>query len=146
MAPDGYTTALNVENGEQIWRTNEFPGSESIGISEDGLRLYVKTVKDEVLAYYTASTDPDPILMWMTNVGYGGDNSTSMLIEKGGTLYGSTKNGVIFALNGKNGNLMWQHKLNNSFIGTVLPVNAHRCYYVTSQGSIGLLEGRANSH
>lgn len=146
VAPDGYTTALNVENGEQIWRTNEFPGSESIGISEDGLRLYVKTVKDEVLAYYTASTDPDPILMWMTNVGYGGDNSTSMLIEKGGTLYGSTKNGVIFALNGKNGILMWQHKLNNSFIGTVLPVNAHRCYYVTSQGSIGLLEGRANSH
>lgn len=142
VAPDGFTTALDVNTGEELWRIDEFPASEAIGISEDGQRIYIKSLKDEVFAYYTGSEGPDPILLWMTNVGYDVDNSTSMLIEKNGTLFGSTKNGVIFALYGKSGELLWKHKLTNSFIGTVLPISAHRCYFVTSMGTVGLLEGR----
>lgn len=144
VAPDGYTTALNADNGEQVWRVNEFPASESIGVSEDGLRVYVKTVKDEVLAYYAANDDSDPILLWMANIGYGMDGSPSMLTEKGGTVFGSTKNGLVFGINGKTGDIEWKHKLANTFVGTVLPTSASRCYFVTSQGTIGLLEGRKN--
>lgn len=142
VAPDNMMTAINANTGETLWYANEFPVKESIGISEDKQRVYAKTINDDVICY--SATADEPELLWRTNLGLGKDQSATMLIEKGGTVFGTTQNGVIFALHGKTGEFLWQHKLTNSQINTVVPINSSRCLYVTSQGTIGLLEGRKN--
>lgn len=142
VAPDRNMTAINVNTGETIWRTSESQVRESIGISEDKQRVYAKTMQDNVVCYSANSDTPE--LLWTANVGYGYDHAASMLVEKGGTVFGSTKNGVIFAIHAKTGELLWKHKLSNTLIGTVIPINGNRCVYVTSQGTIGMLEGRKN--
>lgn len=140
--PDGYLNAVSVSSGDSIWTTNEWQMNESIGISEDKQRIYAKTVQDSVICFSAVGNEPQRL--WGTNVGYGHDTAASMLVEKGGTVFGSTKNGVVFALHGKTGELLWVHKIGNTHIGTVVPVSGNRCYYVTSQGYVGLLEGRKN--
>lgn len=140
--PDGYINAISVSTGDSIWTTNEWPMNESIGISEDKQRIYAKTAQDSVICFSALGNTPERL--WGTHVGFGNDKGSSMLVEKGGTVFGSTKNGLIFALNGKTGELEWVHKVCNTYIGTVVPTSGNKCYYVTSQGYVGQLEGRKN--
>ncbi len=140
--PKGDLNAISVSTGDSIWSTNEWKMTESIGISEDNQRIYAKTAQESVVCF--SALGNEPVRLWSTNVGYGRDTGAAMLVEKGGTVFGSTKNGLIFALHAKTGELQWAHKIGNTNIGTVVPVNGNRCYYVTSQGSLGLLEGRKN--
>lgn len=137
-APDRVMTALNVETGETVWRTAESMVRETIGLSEDKLRVYSKTMQDNFVCYSAISDTAERL--WITDVGYGYDHAASMPVEKGGIVFGSTKNGVIFALDGKSGALQWKHKVGNTLVGTVVPLDANSCVYVTSQGVIGVLE------
>lgn len=139
-APDRVITALDVTTGETVWRTAESMVRETIGLSEDKQRVYSKTMQDNFVCY-SATTDKAERL-WITNVGYGYDHAASMPVEKDGIVFGSTKNGVIFAIDGKSGKLEWKHKVGNTLVGTVVPLDANSCVYVTSQGVIGILENQ----
>lgn len=142
--PNGSIHALDVSNGEPIWDTNEWNASESIGISENGMQLYVKTVQDSVVCFSTKVDEPQRI--WGTSIGKSQNNlSSSRIVESGGTVFGSTKNGIIYGLDAKKGDIMWMFKTGNSYVGTVYPVGKNKCLYTTTLGTIGLLEGVKNS-
>jgi outer membrane protein assembly factor BamB len=111
---------------------------ESIGISEDGSQIYAKTMQDSVVCYSTVGDVPRKI--WSINVGYGYEHNPSMLMEKDGTVYGSTKNGMIFALDAQNGMVIWKHKIGNSLVNTVLPIGRKQLLVTTASGELSLLK------
>ena len=53
---------------------------------------------------------------------------------------GSTKEGMIFALEAKTGKLLWRHKIGNSLINTVVPVGKKRVLFTATSGEVGLLK------
>ena len=136
-APDRVMTALDVNTGKMIWRTKESMVRETIGLSADETRLYSKTMQDSVVCYSATSDSPEKI--WSVNVAYGYDHAASMPVEKNNVVFGSTKNGVIFALEAKSGKLLWKHKKGNSLINTVVPLNGNKCLFTSSEGVAGLL-------
>lgn len=136
-APDRVMTAIDAETGKTIWRTKESMVRETIGLSADETKVYSKTMQDSVVCYSTLGSEPKRL--WITNVGYGYDHAASMPVEKAGVVFGSTKNGLIFALEGITGKLLWKHKVGNSLIGTVYPLSATECVYVSGHGLVGLL-------
>lgn len=136
-APDRVMTALDAETGKTVWRTSESMVRETIGLSEDKLRVYSKTMQDSVVCYSTLGNIPKRL--WITNVGYGYDHAPSMPVEKNGVLFGSTKNGIIFALDALSGSLLWKHKVGNSLINTVVPLTANECLFTSAEGIVGLL-------
>lgn len=136
-APDRVITAVDTNSGKTVWRTNESMVRETIGLSEDKTRLYSKTMQDSVVCYSAIGNEPKRL--WITNVGYGYDHAPSMPLEKDGVVFGSTKNGIIFSLNGKTGELLWIHKTGNSLINTVIPLNAKECIFTSAEGIIGKL-------
>lgn len=138
-APDRVMTALDANTGKTIWRTKDSMVRETIGLSEDQERIYSKTMQDSVVCYSTLEDIPHKI--WSVNVSYGYDHAPSMPVEKGNTVFGSTKNGIVFALNAKDGKLLWKHKIGNSLINTVVPLNAQSCLFTSSEGIVGLLSG-----
>ncbi len=136
--PERAITAINLETGETIWRTKQSMVRESIGISEDGSQIYAKTMQDSVVCYSTVGDVPRKI--WSINVGYGYEHNPSMLMEKDGTVYGSTKNGMIFALDAQNGMVIWKHKIGNSLVNTVLPIGRKQLLVTTASGELSLLK------
>lgn len=136
-APDRVMTALNANTGETIWRTKESMVRETIGLSADKKRLYSKTMQDSVVCYSATSNAPEKI--WSVNVAYGYDHAPSMPVEKDMVVFGSTKNGIIFALEAETGKLLWKHKKGNSLINTIAPLNGRECLFTSSDGSVGLL-------
>lgn len=138
--PGRAMTALDLKTGKQLWRTKQSKVRESLGISKDGRRLYAKTMEDSIVCYATDASKP--VELWACNAGFGYEHATTMLPEQNGIVYSSTKDGLIVAIEGKTGKLLWEHKVGNSFINTVAPAEKGRVLMTETTGEIVLLEYR----
>ena len=136
--PQRAMTALDMENGNTVWRTFESKVRETIGLSEDGKQIYSKTMNDSIVCYATQGNAPQKI--WASNVGFGYEHAPSMPQEKGGVVYGSTKEGLVFALEAKTGKVLWKHKIGNSLISTVVPLSGKEVLFTATSGEVGLLK------
>ena len=135
--PQRAMTAIDLQNGETIWRTFRSQVRETIGLSEDGERLYSKTMNDSIVCYSTLTNTPEQV--WASNVGFGYEHAPSMPQEKDGVMYGSTKEGLLFALEAKTGKIIWKHKVGNSLINTVVPLNGREVLFTATSGEVGLI-------
>jgi outer membrane protein assembly factor BamB len=133
--PDRATTAIDLNTGRQLWRTYQSKARESIGLSKDGKRLYLKTMMDSIVCY--AATGKGPQELWATNCGFGYEHARVMLVEKDGVVFTTNKDGLIIALDGKSGRLLWKHKVGNTLINTVVPLSAHRLIFTNEAGLVG---------
>lgn len=135
--PQRALTAIDINTGNTIWRTYKSKVRESLGLSTDGKKIYAKTMNDSVVCYSTLSDKP--IELWASNVGFGYEHASSMPLESDGVVFGGTATGLIYALNTKNGNLLWKHKIGNSLINTVLPLSNKKVLVTSSEGYVALL-------
>ena len=62
------------------------------------------------------------------------------MAEQRGIVFGSTKEGLVFALDAKTGNLKWKHKIGNSLINTVVPVGRNQLLVTAASGELCLLK------
>lgn len=139
--PQRAMTCINLETGATVWRSFASKVRESIGISRDGKRIYFKTMQDSVVCYAAMPKEASkPEQLWATNVGFGYEIGPCMLIERDGIVYGSTHQGLIYALEGKSGRLLWRHKVSNGLVNTVLPLGKGKILYTDTDGRVGLLE------
>lgn len=138
--PKRALTAINWETGETVWRTYQSQVRESIGISEDRERIYAKTMNDSIVCY--SAVEDKPKQVWATSVGFGYEHAPSMLMEKEQTVYGSTKEGLLFALDARSGALLWKHKVGNSLINTVCPLGKNKVLFTATSGEVGILKVR----
>ena len=136
--PQRALTAIDINNGETIWRTFESQVRETVGLSEDETRIYSKTMNDSIVCFATQGNTPKKL--WTSNVGFGYEHAPSMPQEKEGVMYGSTKEGLIFALNAQTGEVIWKHKIGNSLINTIVPLNKKEVLFTATSGEVGLLK------
>lgn len=136
--PQRAMTAIEIETGNTVWRTFQSMVRETIGLSEDGERIYSKTMNDSIVCYSTKVSHPHEL--WASNVGFGYEHAPSMQVEKDGIVFGSTKEGLIFALEAKTGKVLWKHKIGNSLISTVVPLSGNRILFTATGGEAGLLK------
>ena len=136
--PQRAMTAIEIETGNTVWRTFQSMVRETIGLSEDGERIYSKTMNDSIVCYSTKGSPPHEL--WASNVGFGYEHAPSMQVEKDGIVFGSTKEGLIFALEAKTGKVLWKHKIGNSLISTVVPLSGNRILFTATGGEAGLLK------
>jgi outer membrane protein assembly factor BamB/predicted phosphodiesterase len=137
VAPDRKMTAINAKTGEQLWRSGEFEVRESIGLSEDGRRVYVRAMNNFLYALSAAASGPQQI--WKTDGGFGYDINSAMLVERGGSVFYGTKNGLLLALDGKTGTMKWQHKVGTGVVNTLVPLSNKEVLATDFSGKITLV-------
>lgn len=133
-APDKFTTAIDAMTGKTVWRTNEFAVWESIGISADGERLYLRGMTDTLYCVSTASATPK--LLWKTDCKYGFDSNPSMPMEKDGVVFFGSKSGIVSALDAKTGAIRWQYDTGKARTNTVTPLDAQGVVVTTMDGDV----------
>ncbi|HWV99264.1 MAG TPA: PQQ-binding-like beta-propeller repeat protein [Candidatus Acidoferrum sp.] len=140
VAPDRKMTALKAATGEQIWRTGQFVVRESIGLSGDQDRFYVRSMNDFFYAFSTAASAPQEL--WELNAHFGYDINSGMLVEKDGTVFYGTKNGLLFALDSRSGSIQWQYKFGVGVMNTVAPLSANAALATDSDGKVAVVASR----
>lgn len=136
--PQRAMTAIDIETGNTVWRTFQSMVRETIGLSEDKERIYSKTMNDSIVCYSTKGNQPHKL--WASNVGFGYEHAPSMQVEKNGVVFGSTKEGLIFALEAATGEVLWKHQTGNSLISTVVPLDNNRVLFTATSGETGMLK------
>lgn len=136
--PQRAMTAIDIETGNTVWRTFQSMVRETIGLSEDKERIYSKTMNDSIVCYSTKGDQPHKL--WASNVGFGYEHAPSMQVEKNGVVFGSTKEGLIFALEAATGKVLWKHKTGNSLISTVVPLDNNRVLLTATSRETGMLK------
>ena len=133
-APDRYFTCLDAETGEQIWRTKEYKVRETVGMSADSKTVYSKCMWDTIVALDATADEVVP--RWVTNAEFGYEHNPAMPLEKDGTLWVSTKNGLLLGMDAETGKVLWRHKIGNSILNTPLPLSDKECVFTSSEGTI----------
>ncbi len=145
-APDRKLTAINIDTGQQLWRTAKYQVRETIGISGDSTKFFVRTMRDSIIAFPVLSNKAEaPQPLWITNAGFGYDINSAQLAEKDGVLFYGTKNGLLIALDSSTGKILWEHKIGVTIINTVKPLNSKKVLLNDFDGKTVLVEGEVNS-
>ena len=140
VAPDRKMTAIDARTGRQLWRTGAYVVRESIGLSQDQTRFYVRAMNDFFYAFSTGA--PGPKKLWELNAGFGYDINSAMLAEKDGVVFYGTKNDLLYALDAGTGALKWEHKLGAGVMNTVVPLSATRVLATDFDGTVALIEAK----
>lgn len=140
VAPDRYLTAIDAATGKTAWRTHRYHVRECIGISNDGSRVYARTMEDTVFAFSptAASLSTD----WVTDCRYGYDIDPSMPIEKDGVVFFGTQNGLVYAVQAKTGEILWVHRVGVTVVNTPVPLDAHRVVATDLNGRVMLIQAK----
>jgi outer membrane protein assembly factor BamB/predicted phosphodiesterase len=138
VAPDRFMTAIDLQTGRTLWRTNQFQVRETIGISADGKRIYVRTMNDSL--YAISSEAETSKAVWSLNAGFGYDINSAMIKEKEGIVFYPTKNGLIFGIDGKSGSVLWKHKTGVGVTNTVLPLTGKNFIVTDFDGTVTLID------
>lgn len=136
--PQRALTAIDLNTGKTVWRTFRSMVRETVGLSADGLRIYSKTMNDSVVCYSAKANTP--VEIWASNVGFGYEHAPSMPVEKDKVVFGSTKDGLMFALDAYTGRVIWKHKVRNTLINTVVPLSREEVLFTNEDGIVGKLE------
>ena len=140
VAPDRFLSCIDLETGKSVWRTNDHMVRETIGISEDGSRVYARCMQDSVIAL--AADLEIPQIVWKVSAEYGYDIDPSMPVEEDGVVFFGTNDGFIFALSAETGVVLWKHRIDVGLINTVVPLSKDRVVVTTMDGIVALLEHR----
>ncbi len=116
VAPDRVMSAINIDDGTTVWRSDKFKVRENIGLSEDGSTVYAKTMWDIICAISTEEIEPET--RWSTEINYGFEIDPSNPVEYAGQVYFTTQFGFVYALNATDGSITWQHRIGGNLLNT----------------------------
>jgi len=135
--PGPWMTSIELGTGRELWGTDNWAVRESLGLSADGRRVYVRTTADVIAAISTEAEDPQAV--WEVDAGVGRDINSAQLVEKDGVVFYGTKDGLLLALDGATGAILWKHRVGVSLLNTVTPLSAREVVVTSFDGSITLV-------
>jgi outer membrane protein assembly factor BamB/Icc-related predicted phosphoesterase len=133
VAPDRFMTALDLETGQEIWRSNKHQVRESMGVSKDGKMIFAKLMNDTIIAVCTRAKELKTI--WATDAGFGYDHNPCPIVSTHEALFAATRNGLVMALEPATGKLFWKHKTGNTAINFMV-AEKNRLWLTTTDGRV----------
>jgi outer membrane protein assembly factor BamB len=143
VAPDHMMTAIELATGRELWGTDNLTVRESMGLSEDGKRVYVRAVENII-----AAVDPEADgqeTFWETDAGFGEDINSAQLAEKDGVVFYGTKNGLLLALDAATGAVRWEHRVGVALLNTVTPVSGREVVVTDFDGHVTLVSQKGSN-
>ncbi|NQV41899.1 MAG: PQQ-binding-like beta-propeller repeat protein [Candidatus Marinimicrobia bacterium] len=137
VAPDRVMSAINISNGETVWRKSGHRVRESIGITEDGMNVFARTMQDSVVSVKTGGDAFE--LDWIKYIGFGYDIAPNAMIEMDGYIFFTTDNGGVFCLERTTGNLVWRHRISDGLVNTLEVIDSKRVICTAADGKVSLL-------
>jgi len=117
VAPDRYMTAIDRATGRTLWRDNSHRYREAMGRSEDGTRVYSKTMDGELVA--VDATSPEFKELWTVDMGIGYDHAPCIVLEKDGVVYAGSRRGILTAVDPVARRVLWSLPLGSSEINGI---------------------------
>lgn len=136
VTPERKTYSIEATSGSTMWVHRG--GRESVGISENGDRVYVKTMKDTVFCFSTAP-DMKAKILWASNANIGYDIAPTPITSRDGLVFLPTDKGSVLALDNNTGEVVWRYKLSFALVNYIQPIDERKLLITTMDGKVSLL-------
>jgi outer membrane protein assembly factor BamB/predicted phosphodiesterase len=140
VAPDNIMTAFDAMSGNVIWRQRapKMRVRESMGLSADSALVYVKTMEGVLIGVATHS---DSLRIdWQPAIQLGYELCPTPLLEDKGIVYVPTHSGVVWAIDKKNGGVLWRYKASNCMVNGILPLSDRQLVISTMDGKLTCIQ------
>ena len=104
VAPDRFLTAIDVETGQTLWRSNRYAVRENIASAEDGSLLFMKTMFDTVIAVIPDKNEFK--LKWAVSGKYDFDINPAPMQQVGNMVWGTTHYGWLMGFDSNDGKMI----------------------------------------
>ena len=94
---DGYVSKIDLFLGKTVWRKKDYNASESIGLSNDKKKLFIKSSANKF--FIVNASDGKKAKEY--NLKYGVENVPDVPLEKGSGIYFGTQSGVVYRVDAK---------------------------------------------
>jgi outer membrane protein assembly factor BamB/predicted MPP superfamily phosphohydrolase len=143
VAPDRFMTALDAETGAVIWRENKekelgLRVRESMGLSEDGKFVYVKTMDGNVFGISTTSDFMD--IKWKSTLQLPYELTPTALLASDQVVFVPSHAGLLSAVQASSGDVLWQYKISNAMINPMTTISGRKMVASTMDGKIVMLK------
>ncbi|MBQ0025210.1 MAG: PQQ-binding-like beta-propeller repeat protein [Bacteroidales bacterium] len=140
VTPERKTYAIDAKTGEQIWC--QAGGRESIALSCDASRIFVKNMHGKMHAF---STDAEPKELWCTDVeGQGYEiaptSCATAVVDGKEVIFMPTDKGNLFCLDASDGSIIWIHKISVALINSIVTLPDRQLLVSTMDGVVTRLE------
>lgn len=137
VTPERKTYAIDAKTGKQIWKGDG--GRESIALSPDGSRIYVKNMFGKMHAFSTSADQCETI--WEAKIpGMGYEIAPTPCACAGDNVFMPTDKGNLYCLNAADGSVKWIHKISVALINNIVPVGEDKLLVSTMDGVVTLLQ------
>lgn len=133
-------TAFDAESGAVVLRKT-LPDNrvrESLGLSEDGMIVYAKTMDGKIFG--VATTANDFKITWQSPLQLPYELNPATIISFNDKVFVPTHSGLAVSLNQKDGSVLWKYKTSNCLINTIKPLNKKEVLVSTMDGKITCLK------
>ncbi|PRD50781.1 PQQ-binding-like beta-propeller repeat protein [Sphingobacterium gobiense] len=136
VAPDRFMTCLEARTGKVIWREKKdsIRVRESMGLSEDGRYVYVKTMDGNLLGISTTADRMD--VAWRSTLQLPYELTPSAIVTNGKQVFVPSHSGLLSAVDAVSGEITWQYKLSNNMINPILIIDDNHVVASTMDGLI----------
>ena len=135
VTPHRKTFCLDAASGQQLW---DAPGGrESIALSPDGSRVYVKDMMGTLHAF---ATGPEAQELWNTETGLGYDIVPTPSAARDTLVFVPSDKGMISCMGAGSGALLWQHKVSTGMINSIVPLIGRHLLVCTGDGIVTMLK------
>lgn len=135
VAPDRYMTAIDRKTGETIWRNKDHKYRESLGMSNDGKRVYSKTMDGELVAVSTEGREFKEL--WIVDMTLGYEHAPCIVAENSaGLAIAGSRQGKVVAVDPKSQSVEQIYDLG------VSEINGIDIDPTTGATYVSLIEGR----
>lgn len=140
VTPARKTFCLDAKSGKELWSANG--GRESIALSYDGSKIYVKNMFNSLQSYAADGSECKKVWDVKTTLGYDIAPTPSLSVVKDGEelIIVPTDKGNIFCFNALDGSLLWKHKISVALINSIIPIANNRIVVSTMDGVVTVLE------
>ena len=142
VAPDRFMTALDAQSGQVIWRANKEKElgvrvRESMGLSENGKLVYVKTMDGELLGI---SVEADSMeIAWKSQLQLPYELTPSAIEASDGLVFVPSHSGLVSAIRSNDGEVVWQYKISNAMVNPMTVLPGRKLAVSTMDGKIELI-------
>lgn len=95
--PDKFTSSIDILFGNTVWRKNDYNAWESIGLSTDKTKLFVKSMNDK----FFVVNPKDGKKIKEINLKYGLDTTPNEIVDTKDYTVLAGKNGIVYQINNK---------------------------------------------
>lgn len=132
--PDCYMTALNLDDGREIWRTNRYKVRESITYSSILRKAFAKTIDGELLSFPFPSGEFSGETLSPLHIGY--EHNPCPGIESGRIVYSGSRCGEIIATAAGFNCFLWKYKCGDSTVNQIVTDVRGNIWVVLSEGIV----------